>query len=414
MTDSFGTGRLLDDTSRLLSRFVALPSEHDLHAIAAWALHTWAIEAFDSTPRLALLSPEKGSGKSRTLEVLSLITPTPIHTVSLTAAALKRLVGSGQRVTILIDEADTVLGWKTRSENEELRGLVNGGHRRGAVSASVSMDKSRAGEVERFSQFAPVALAGIGDLPDTIMDRSIVIAMRRRKPDERVESFRERKARKLTVYLEERLLVWSENDMLIQALCDRIDALGDDDLMPPGIGDRPADVWEALIAIGDIAGDLWSQRIRDACVHLNERRRESEVSLGVLLLRDIRQVFETEGVDRIHSGELAIALGSIEGSPWSDMRGKPVDANGIAKRLRPFGIRPGSHRIGERTHRAYLRADFEDAWQRYGDLGLPAPSHDIRDTRNTDELVTPVTPVTAFEEGQERLRRLEHALPTPV
>jgi hypothetical protein len=415
MMNDHGTGALLEDTTRLIRRFVALPTDHDLHAIAAWAMHCWVLDAFDSTPRLALLSPEKGSGKSRTLEVLALITPQPIHTVSITAAALKRLVGSGEPVTILIDEADTLLGWKTRTENEDLRGLVNGGHRRGAMSASVSMDKRNAGAVERFSQFAPVALAGIGDLPDTIMDRAIIVTMKRRKADERVDSFRERRVRRETVHLEDALRMWSEDEGLLEALAERLEVLGDDGGMPDGIGDRPADVWEALVAIGDVAGGVWSERIRAACVAMNERRRESEVSLGVVLLRDIRQVFDSAGADRLASGELAIELGRIEGSPWSDMRGKPLDANGLARRLRQFGIRPGSHRLGERTHRSYLRADFEDAWARYGDLPEPSGSRDTRDTRDTGPNVTPVTPVTGTgDTPADMLRRIADDAVAPV
>lgn len=45
-------------------------------------------------------------------------------------------------------------------------------------------------EVRPFQTFAMVALAAIGDcLPETVLDRSVVIRMRRRAPAERVDSF---------------------------------------------------------------------------------------------------------------------------------------------------------------------------------------------------------------------------------
>ena len=62
---------MLDRVEAFLCRFVAFPSEDCLVAATLWAAHTHVVDAFESTPRLALLSPEPGSGKSRVLEVLA-------------------------------------------------------------------------------------------------------------------------------------------------------------------------------------------------------------------------------------------------------------------------------------------------------------------------------------------------------
>ncbi len=62
---------ILDDVTNFLRRYVAFPSVEALHAVALWTVHTHLLESFESTPRLALLSPEKQSGKTRTLEVLN-------------------------------------------------------------------------------------------------------------------------------------------------------------------------------------------------------------------------------------------------------------------------------------------------------------------------------------------------------
>ena len=110
-----------------------------------------------------------------------------MHTVNLSAAALFRKVSEG-RCTLLLDEADTYLGTRVAKDHEDLRGLVNAGHRRGAVAYRCVIDKGV--RVEEFPAFCPVALAGIGDLPDTILDRSVVVAMKRRAPGEHVEPFR--------------------------------------------------------------------------------------------------------------------------------------------------------------------------------------------------------------------------------
>jgi hypothetical protein len=385
------TGHLLDAVDRLLTRFVAFPTDHDRHAVAAWVLHTWTVDAFDSTPRLALLSPEKGSGKTRTIEVLELLVPNPKHTVNMSASVLFRLVGDPDlgTVTLLMDEADTYLGWKVARENEDIRGLVNAGHRRGATCFRMNMEGGAS--VEEFPAYAPVALAGIGDLPDTIIDRSIVIGMKRRSPTEQVEPFRRRKVEPTTAPLREALEAWGADH--VDQLADLLDHLE----LPAGIEDRAADVWEPLIAIGALAGEPWQDRLTAAASSLNSRRADRDPSLGIQLLRDIRDVFDQLQVDRIPSAELADQLADIEGAPWADLRGVPIDAQGIAKRLRAYEVRPDSHRFGDHTARGYLREDFYDAWRRYLP---PAGGRDTRDMRDTEPAPdTDVTDVTVSRRG---------------
>jgi predicted ATPase len=60
--------RLLDDVHAFLGRFIRYPSDN---AHVAHTAHTHLMEAWDSTPRIAFLSPEPGSGKSRALETIA-------------------------------------------------------------------------------------------------------------------------------------------------------------------------------------------------------------------------------------------------------------------------------------------------------------------------------------------------------
>lgn len=356
---------ILDDLDEVLDRYVAFPSDEHRHAVAAWVVHSWVVDAFDSTPRLALLSPEKGSGKTRTLEVIELHVPNPMLTVNVSAAALFRKVAEGG-VTLLLDEADTYLGFRVAKEHEDLRGLVNAGHRRGAnVLRAVAHGKKVT--VEEYPCYAPVALAGIGDLPDTIMDRAVIVPMRRRAPSETVQPFRLRHAEREAEHLAGRLEEWAAR--AVQRLEDI------EPEMPDGITDRPADVWEPLVAIGDDAGPDWSARIRSAAVRLNTERAERDPSLGIQLLGDIREVFGDR--DRMSTEDLIEALVALESAPWGDLRGKPIDARGIARRLRKYEVRSGNHRFGDATRKGYLREDFHEAWLRY--LPAKAPQGDVAD-----------------------------------
>lgn len=351
---------ILDDLAVALARYVAFPSDAALNAVALWAAHCHAIDAFESTPRLALLSPEKGSGKTRTLEVLELVVPRPMHAVNCTAAALFRSVGDTNRATVLFDECDTYFGPRSAKDHEELRGLVNAGHRRGAVAYRCVGQKQ---EVRVFPAYAAVALAGIGDLPDTIIDRAVVVAMRRRAPSERIVPFRLREAKPVLVALRDRLAAWIKT--VGDELADATPA------MPDGIVDRPADVWEPLLAIADCAGADWPARARAACVELNAARRAADPSLGVRLLGDLRDVFVV--ADRLWTEDILAVLTKMDEAPWGDLRGKPLDARGLARRLRRFDVRPVDVRIGEQVKKGYHRADLVDAWARYLPPSSPPP-----------------------------------------
>ena len=169
-------------------------------------MHTHAIDAFGSPPLGRALGREgqrqdPAHGDARTA------VQRPMLTVNVTAAALFRKLDEGP-TTVLLDEADTYLGVKVAKDHEELRrGLVNAGHRRGAV-ASAAPSPCKGCRGPGVPSLAPVALAGIGDLPDTIFDRSVVVAMKRRAPNETVEGFRQQGVDQ-TEPLRERMLRWA-------------------------------------------------------------------------------------------------------------------------------------------------------------------------------------------------------------
>jgi len=249
--------QLLDQVEAMLARFVAFPSEHALIATALWIAHTHALDEFETTPRLAFLSPEPGSGKTRAMEILELLVLRPLLTVNVTPAYLFRKVADeATRPTILYDEIDTVFGPKAK-DNEDIRGMLNSGYRAGAVAGRCVI-RGKSVFTEELPSYAAVALAGLDDLPDTIMTRSIVIRMRRRAPHERIESYRRRVHQKAGHALRDDLAAWVS---VIQA--GLADVWPD---LPAGIEDRNADIWEPLLAIADAAGGHWPERARcSAC-----------------------------------------------------------------------------------------------------------------------------------------------------
>jgi Protein of unknown function (DUF3631) len=348
---------LLDEVRGFIGRHIAFPSSHALTAVTLWAVHTHFVDQFDSTPRLAILSPEKQSGKSRTLEILDLLCAGPERLSDTSAAFMFRRIAQGE-VTVLLDECDAT--WSRGKNGDEsaqaLRSIVNAGHRKGATVGRVEMNGKKA-ELARFSVYAPVALAGIGDLPDTILDRAVIVRMRRRAPDEKIAEYRERVTRPEGEALRERLAEW-EAQSSTRYLVD-----GEWPTMPDGVTDRAADVWEPLLAVADHVGGHWIEDARQACLAFVTGSREDTASLGVRLLDDLRTAFGAE--DALSTEQILTKLHVLDESPWGDWYGKPLDARGLAKLVKPYGIKPKVVRVGEATPRGYHREDLHDAWSRY-------------------------------------------------
>jgi hypothetical protein len=361
---------ILNDVRSFLSRFVVYPSEHAKIAHALWAAHAHLMGAWESTPRIAFLSPEPGSGKTRAMEVTELLVPNPVAAVNVTPAYLFRKVGSENGPpTILFDEIDTVFGPKAR-EHEELRALLNSGHRRGAVAGRCVV-RGKIIETEEIPSYAAVALAGLGWLPDTILSRSVIVRMRRRAPDEKIEAFRRRLHLSQGEALRNLLAAWAE-----AVLHEATDARP---RMPAGVEDRNADVWEALLGVADLAGGDWPKMSRRAATELVKAAREIEPSLNIRLLEDLRTIFE--GEDSLSTKDVLARLCLLEDAPWNDLKGKPITDRQLSQRLGAYGVKSKTVRFGVATPRGYARTDLHDLWRRY----LPPL---------TDEGATSATPAT--------------------
>lgn len=230
--------------------------------------------------------------------------------------------------------------------------MLNAGHRKGATALRCVVKGAKV-EVEELPAYCAVALAGLDDLPDTIMTRSVVIRMRRRAPSERVEPWRARVNAPAGEQLGERLREWSNTNRPAVSWPE----------MPAGVEDRNADVWEALLAVADLAGGDWPQRGRVAAVSLVAASSDQGGSLGITLLRDLRTIFGD--ADRLPTETILNRLHQLEESPWADLRGKPLDARSLARRLSKYQVRPQVYRDGESTPRGYFAADLADPWCRY-------------------------------------------------
>ncbi len=357
-----GLAQLLAAVEAFVRQYVVLTSS-ELVAATLWVLHDWSIEAFDVTPYLAVTSPEKRAGKTRLLEVLELLLQKPLRVANISEAALFRSIAdtTGGRAVILLDEADAV--FHSKGNHEDLRALLNAGYRRGAVVARCDPE-GRSYRVRQYDAFGAKVIASIGDLPDTIADRSIPIRMQRRARHEAVARFRLRKARIEAAKIRDALRAWTTPGVVetLRAAWPEI---------PLDLDDRSADGWEPLFAIADLASGGWPQRARQAALELHDAQGVVE-STRILLLHHIFEAFEQAGAGFIPTTELLKGLVNREDGPWAAWWANEVEAGRtkgpaakLAALLRPFGITPTKQRVGEETPRGYDRAAFAPVWQRW-------------------------------------------------
>lgn len=337
---------LLDDLRARVRRHLILPAGADI-AVALWILYTHAHDAASISPILAVTSPTPECGKTTLLTLLGALVSRPLPTSNITSAALFRSVEKW-RPCILVDEADTFLG-----DNDDLRGILNSGHNR--HSAWVIRTVGEDHEPRPFATWAPKAIALIGRLAATLESRSIHIELRRISEGEHVDRLRNDRLGSLAP-CRRKAWRWASDNM--------VPLRGADPDVPTAIRGRAEDNWRPLLAIADLAGSEWPQMARTAAESLSAGRKGE--TAGIMLLRDIYNLFGEQSVDRLKSEEIAEALGAKEDRPWPEWKsGKPITPRQVARLLEPFGVAPTTIRTMSGTAKGYLAHQFDDAFRRY-------------------------------------------------
>ncbi len=345
--------QLLDAIRTLLKRFVILPTWAP-EALAAWVVHTHAFKLRNVSTYIGVESPELRCGKSTLLGVLSELVQRPLPTANISSPAFYRAIEEHQP-TLLIDEADTFL-----DGNDELRGILNAGYTRNSAYALrvAQFPSSDNGGIStrlvRFSLWCPKFIGKIGKLPTTLADRCILVRMERKTEAEQCERFRELNGegedlrQKCTRFVR-------DNEAAIASARPAA---------PAGLNDRATDIWEPLLAIGDLAGGDWATALRNAAVHLSVTTQDRS-PIGALLL-DLMVLFITHECDRLFSRTIVEHLQMNSDRPWAELRnGKQVTEQWLAKQLSKYRIRPRGMRVGVERRNGYYKDDFRDVFRRY-------------------------------------------------
>ncbi|WP_191002142.1 DUF3631 domain-containing protein [Cupriavidus pauculus] len=344
---------------------------HVAIAIILWALATYFVDVIRVAPLLAFFSPVKRCGKTTALGILKSLAFRAYAASNVTPATLYRMPAHNKPTT-LIDEADTFI------HSRELIGIINSGHTRQAASIT----RVEKGRTVSFGTFFMKAIFGIGRLPETLEDRSILIELQRKRPDDIVEKH-----------------IPSANDAFapIRACFARLahehandvrNAIGDSINLG---NDRFSDNWEPLLAVASLLGDDWLVHALQAATTLSTRNDHQPQAGLEELLADIKLAFESKAASKLSTGQLIQSLTFDPEKPWATFtRGGPITAHDVSRSLRPLHIKS----VNLRTERSpedvgpapslkgYYRRDFEDAFARYlpGDRSKPGKGNHIPDS----------------------------------
>jgi putative DNA primase/helicase len=387
---------LLTELSGAIGFYVVMDA-HQRDATALWAVFAHAHDLRDHAPPLVVTSPLKRCGKTRLQETLVRLVPRPQPTSGITAALFPRLVEK-HRPTLFIDEFDAMArGDKEMAES--LRGQLNSSfNRRSAVVLKLVSGPGNGWEEREFSTWAPTCVAGIGTVPDTVEDRSVIIRLARKLRDETVRRLRGKDGADLAILVRKIARFVDDNEHALRHV---------EPKAPDALNDRQADAWDPLFAIAAVAGRDWPERATRTALALCrvEEAESAERDVKLMLLSDIRDIFarlspedgpvnKAERTGRPDDGprlltkRLLDELHSLEERPWNawGRLKKPMTDTDLASLLRPYRIRSdtvrGEDAIGnpERGKGYYLRS-FKDAFSRY----LPLSRLSGRDTVTNSE-----------------------------
>lgn len=341
---------IYEELQNKFNKYLVLPNGAD-KALALWTIFTYGYDVFEFAPRLAILSPEPRCGKSTLLTLLESLINNPLNVSNISSAAIYRSI-SNELLTLLLDEVDTFINNKN---NSQMVGILNAGHRRNGTV--MRMGGPRYTIAERFNCFCPVALAGIGNIPDALKDRSIIISLRRKKVEDIRETLRIAKLEKAVESLK------INCQMFMEMAKEKIAEL--EIPTQPFLSDRGNDNWEGLFKIAAFISESAFQEALKASKELAENVFDKQKSIRCQLLKDIKQIFDETKEETIESVILCDKLLNLVESPWMEYEYKGLTPYTLASLLKFFDIKSRQMKKNGVNKKRYARKDFEDAFMRY-------------------------------------------------
>jgi hypothetical protein len=353
---------IVREIEAFISDYATLADPSHVFPIALWIMGTYTFLDFDAFPYITITSATKRSGKTRLSELIGFTCNKPRSFSALSASSLFRTI-EAEHPTVIFDEAEQL----SSEAQSTLRSVLNTGYRKGQSIPRVGVG----GAVEEFTVYCPKVFVLIGDVYDTLKDRSIIIRMVR---SDAVKRFVYGPAQSFGMQLRNKIqyAIKEHQKEIVKQFTEHT-----------GLGflmDRDEEIWTPLFVLAKIfcpdriqelkiaAIDIATEKTAESRRYINLQKQEARaidddyskrllVDLYGLMLADRKVISSADAVD---------ALKAIPVAPWRKFRGDGITGREVAKMLSRFGVHPvrialGSGRGKQTFKRGYKRESLEAA-----------------------------------------------------
>lgn len=339
---AFHIPALVNDIMAFFRKYVVFTDELMALPIAMWTIMTYMFREFDAFPYMVVTAATKRSGKTRLgVELMQFIAHRPEPFGAMSASSMFRIIEE-EHPTLLIDEAEKLNG----EAASELRSVLNVGYRTGSKVA-----KTIGNEVVKFDTYCPKTIVLIGDVYDTLRDRSIIIRLRRSdSPMRMMHAIASKEGQALRERIVAALVEVKDDIVNNYMKAERLEFLND----------RDEEIWSPLFCackvfapnrvedLKRIAVDIATEKTVDASSYTKSKEAESQAQQDEYsrwLLCDMAAVM---GGANTSSVELVEKLKALTTSPWRKFRGGDgINPDMVAELVDVFGLKPGSVRVGK-------------------------------------------------------------------
>lgn len=369
---------IFDAIRAFLLSYIMFPDPVLADVCALWAMGTHVYNKFDSFGYLVITAAVKRSGKTALAECISMVSHDAFMGTGITPSVIRDYIAMGK--SVFFDESELL----NSEASNTMRSYLNIGYRYGQkIPVRVGPD-----EIREMPAYGPKCFVLIGDVNDTLRDRSIVIELHPSTEPPNVYRFRTAKTQA------DRIVGNVDNDTRDSDLTDAINAGYHGEIFDafdvPILRNREGEVWSVIFSLAKAFCPERLETIIACAVNLastkmtTEKRRFSEIrnteegkrtddTFTKWALTDMLSVFRA-GDKQLYTADIIDRMKEIPTSPWRTFKGSGLEPQRLSDLLSSHNVKSADLKTYERDRhgkvirpykqivkRGYRKVDVEDA-----------------------------------------------------